>query len=58
MQLFSDFFKKIQKNPKVPQNAAVTSCMMSGKAPSGSKLEVKIIQIIFTGTLKFLELLP
>jgi len=32
--------------------------MMSGKAPSGSKLEVKIIQIIFTGTLKFLELLP
>jgi hypothetical protein len=31
-KLFSIFFKKIQKNPKVPAGAAVTSFMMSVKA--------------------------
>jgi hypothetical protein len=57
-ELFLKFFDFFQKNPKVPENAAVTRFMRSGKAPSGSRKRVEIIEKYFRGTLKFLRKLP
>jgi hypothetical protein len=41
LRTFLKYFRFFQKNPKVPETAAVTSFMMSGKAPSGGKREVE-----------------